>query len=62
METYAFPIIWNEPDHFLVLEKLYTRRTHDSSSLSNLWILLNVNLDKMDILVEFIDYLPNKSK
>lgn len=54
------PSNFNQPDHFLVLEKLYARCAHDSCSLSNLLIFLNVNLDQMDVLVEFIYDLPHR--
>lgn len=45
-------------DHFLVLEELYTWCTHNSSCLCYFRVFLNVNFNKMYILIKFIYDLP----
>ena len=48
---------YNQPEHFLIFEKLHTLCTHNSSCFYYFWIFLDINFNKMYILIKFVYHL-----
>ena len=49
---------FSKPDHLLVLEELHTWCAHNSSCFCYFLILLDINFNKMYILIKLINHLP----
>ena len=48
---------YSQPEHLFIFEKLNTWCTHNSSCFCYFWIFLNINFNKMYILIKLIYYL-----